>query len=73
MNMCAVVLEVERCSLLVCDCCTHRKVVVHTPCACCFCVGDCVCIRYNGSMTMSIPPQITAECICRIPERCCCR
>ena len=44
-----------------------RDVVVHTPCAGRFCVGDRVRIGYNGIMTMSLPPQISAECIVRIP------
>lgn len=64
--MTAIVREVENCSLLVCDCCTSQEVVVHTPIACCFCFGDKVCIRYNGIMTMSLPPQITATCIKKI-------
>ena len=62
-TMIARVLCVECCRLLVCDCCTHQEVLVHTDRACCFSCGDCVCIRYSGAMTMSIPPQITATCI----------
>ena len=27
--------------------------------------GDCLCIHYNGAMTSSIPPQISATCIHR--------
>lgn len=57
------------CELLVCDLCNGREVLVHTDKACCFCPGQCVCIEYNGAMTMSIPPQISAECIQQI---CCC-
>lgn len=59
----ATVLQVCCCSLLVCDCCTCQQILVHTDDACCFRVGDCVCIEFSGAMTMSIPPQITADCI----------
>ena len=52
--------------LMVCDCCTGQEVHVHTEKACCFSVGDLVCIKYSGAMTMSIPPQISANTICRI-------
>lgn len=62
----ARVTQVCCCSLLVCDCCTHQEVLVHTDEACCFCVGDCLCIEFSGAMTMSIPPQITATCIRRV-------
>lgn len=65
-TMCATVLEVQQGSLLVCDCCTHQQVQVNTDQACCFSVGDYLCIHYNGAMTMSIPPQISAQCISRI-------
>lgn len=72
MTMNATVLNVKKCSLLVCDHCTSQKVIVHTPKACCFCDGDKICIEYNGIMTRSIPPQITADNITRIPS-CECR
>lgn len=62
-TMVASVISVECCSLLVCDHCTRQQVLVHTDEACCFSCGDCVCIHYNGAMTMSVPPQITATCI----------
>ena len=65
-SMCARVLQVQRDQLLVCDCCTCQRVVVLTEKACCFCPGDCVCIRYNGAMIMSIPPQINAACIWKL-------
>lgn len=64
-TMYATVLCVDDDCLLVCDCCTREKVIVHTPKAGCFCPGDRVCIRYNGQRTCSIPPQITACHICR--------
>ena len=65
-TMHANVLRVERCQLLVCDCGTRQEVIVHTPAAQCFRLGDCVCIEFSGAMTMSIPPQITATCITRL-------
>lgn len=71
-TMYASVLDVRRCSLLVCDLCTAQEVIVHTSEACCYCPGDRLCITYDGLMTMSIPPQITAICIRRIPA-CSCR
>jgi len=52
-------------SLLVCDCSTCQQVQVNTANACCYQVGDCLCIHYNGAMTNSIPPQISATCIHR--------
>ena len=64
MNAC--VLRVCRCSLLVCDLSTSQEVLVHTPKACCFRVRDKVCIEYSGAMTNSLPPQISAESICRM-------
>lgn len=67
-TMRARVLRVQCDSLLVCDCCACQRVVVHTTHACCFCPGDLVCIRFNGAMTASIPPQISATCITK--ERC---
>ena len=67
MTMQATVMEVRESSLLVCDLSMGRDVVVHTPCAGRFCVGDRVRIGYNGIMTMSLSPQISAECIVRIP------
>ena len=68
-TMKARVLRVGCCQLLVCDLCGCQEVLVHTDRACCFRVGQCICIEYNGAMTMSIPPQISAECIQQI---CCC-
>lgn len=62
-TICATVLRGGRCRLCVCDHCTGQEIIVHTPCACHFRRGDCVCIKFSGAMTMSIPPQITAICI----------
>ena len=52
-------------SLLVCDCSTCQQVQVNTANACRYQVGDRLCIHYNGAMTNSIPPQISATCIHR--------
>ncbi|WP_298017405.1 hypothetical protein [uncultured Dysosmobacter sp.] len=68
-TMKACILRVCPCDLLVCDLCTSQEVLVHTPQACCFRVGQKVCIEYSGAMTMSIPPQISADSIC--PMNCC--
>lgn len=65
-TMKACILRVCCCDLLVCDLCTSQEVLVHTSQACCFRVGEKVCIEYSGAMTMSIPPQITATCIKRL-------
>ena len=69
-TMHAAVLRVCPCQLLVCDHDTSQEVLVHTPKACCFSVGEQICIEYNGIMTRSIPPQITADCVRR--ASCCC-
>lgn len=62
----ARVTEVCPCHLMVCDRCGGQKIQVNTPQAPCFSVGDCVCIQYNGVMTSSLPPQISADSICRM-------
>ena len=71
-TMKARVLRVCCCELLVCDLCTSQEVLVHTDKACCFCVGQCVCIEYRGAMTMSIPPQISADCVKLLGNGGCC-
>ena len=65
-TMKACVLQVNDCDLLVRDCSTKQEVVVHSDRACRFSVGDTVCIVYNGVMTLSIPPQISAMSIRKI-------
>ena len=65
-TMCAQVLQVCPCRLLVCDQDTCQQVLVHTPRACCYCPGECLCIQFDGAMTNSIPPQISAKCIRRL-------
>lgn len=70
-SMEACILEVRCCcQLLVCDLSNHQKVLVHTDRACCFCPGERVMIEYNGAMTLSIPPQISADRICRVSQCC---
>lgn len=65
-TMKACILRVCPCDLLVCDLCASQEVLVHTPQASCFRVGEKVCIEYSGAMTMSIPPQISADSISRM-------
>lgn len=66
MIMKALVVSVQRDSLLVRDLASGQNVRVNTPMAQQFCPGNVVLIRYNGMMTMSIPPQISAQSIRRI-------
>lgn len=70
-TMTATILEVQCCSLLVCDTCTHQQVLVHADDACTYHCGEHVCIHYNGIMTNSLPPQITAHHIHRMGATCC--
>ena len=73
-TMIATVLTVQNNALLVCDQSVSEEVIVHTANARCFCPGDRVSIDYNGIMTRSIPPQISAHCIRKLPAcGCCCR
>ena len=49
-----------------------QEVAVNTDCACRFCPGDRVCVCHSGAMTMSIPPQISADCVkCFSCVNCC--
>ncbi len=73
MLMIATVQEVRRNSLLVRDRATGQEVVVNTNYARCFSAGDRVSIFYNGVMTASLPPQISAIRIRRIMPGCGCR
>ena len=70
-TMRATVLSAQNCRMSVCDQSTSQEVVVHPPCACHFRAGDQVCITYSGAMTMSIPPQITADFITRLSPSTC--
>lgn len=56
----ATVLASQCCNLLVRDHSTFQEVFVRSNQACCFRAGDQVRVEYNGVMTMSLPPQITA-------------
>ncbi len=68
MTMQATVLEVRPDHLIVLDHSTVQKVRVNTPDARRFRMGNLVCIRYSGRMTMSLPPQISASRITVIPR-----
>lgn len=63
--MTATVLRVNAGSLLVKDS-IHQEVLVHFRNARRFSQGDHIRITFNGQMTRSIPPQITATSIQRI-------
>ncbi|WP_161846005.1 hypothetical protein [Pseudoflavonifractor sp. 524-17] len=66
MTMLATVCQVYSDALLVCDHATHQEVVVNTSQAASFQPGNQVRIQYSGAMTRSIPPQISAICICLV-------
>jgi len=70
-TMYATVRQVNSDSLLVYDHGTQQEVLVFTDNACCFRPCDRVCICYNGIMTRSIPPQITADRITKQNNSCC--
>lgn len=61
MTMRATVLNVQCDQLLVFDHENNQRVRVIYPNSCRFRLGNHVCIRYNGIMTASIPPQIAAD------------
>lgn len=63
MNMIATVIQVNPRSLLVRDEETGEEVMVFFRNAGSFSVGDRINITFNGQMTLSIPPQITATSI----------
>lgn len=71
MTMCAVILEISDMRLLVRDSKTDQEIAVNTRCNCNFRVGDRVIIVYNGAMTRSIPPQISAIRIRKAPFNIC--
>lgn len=72
MIMIAMVQEVRPNQLLVRDRANFKSVVVNTNDTRCFSVGDIVSILYNGAMTKSLPPQISAIRIRRLfPRRNC--
>jgi len=67
MIMFATVIQSDPDSLLVRDLSTGGEVQVNTPDANQFAPGDQVRITFSGAMTLSIPPQISATNIQRIP------
>ncbi len=72
MIMIAMVREVRPNQLVVRDRANFQSVVVNTNDTRCFSVGDIVSILYNGVMTKSLPPQISAIRIRRLfPRRNC--
>ena len=71
MVMVATVLSTQRSNMLVFDFSNRQQVQVNTNDTFRFCPGDLVRIRYNGAMTMSIPPQISATSIVRISSSRC--
>ena len=73
MLMLATVQEVRLNSLLVRDRAASQEVVVNTRNTRGFSPGDIVRIFYNGVMTQSIPPQISAIGISRLSPPWCCR
>ena len=68
-TMCATVLRVCPCELCVCDHENCQQVLVHTDNACCFRVGQQVCIEFSGAMTRSCPPQFTGRTRWNSPGR----
>lgn len=64
-TMDACILQVQCGALLVQDLATGQEVLVHTSQACCFCPGEQVVIEYDGIMSLSQPPQISARRIYR--------
>lgn len=62
----ASILEINGNQLLVFDHATQQEVAVNLRCGCNFRINDNVKIIYNGIMTMSIPPQISAQRITKI-------
>lgn len=66
MIMIATIREVWTSRLLVRDHATGQEVMVNTDCTKCLSTGDRVGIWYNGVMTKSLPPQISAIRIRRL-------
>lgn len=71
MRMCAEILEIRDRQLLVRDSETEQEIAVNTRCNCNFRVGDKIIIFYDGTMTRSIPPQISAKRIRKAPFNIC--
>ena len=49
---------------------TGQDVVVFTANACRFRAGERILVEYSGAMAMSLPPQISADCIRRVSGCC---
>lgn len=64
-TMLATVVRAWGTQVLVRDNSNNQEVLVNTRCSTCnLSAGDQVRIVYNGAMTNSIPPQISAQSIC---------
>ena len=68
MVMTGMVLRVNARSMLVRDLNNGQQVLVNFGNARSFRVGDTVRIAYNGAMTFSVPPQITATSVTRMMQ-----
>ncbi len=73
MLMIATIMSVRFNSLIVRDRATSQIVVVNTRNTRGFHPGDVISILYNGVMTRSMPPQISAIRIWRLSSPWCCR
>ena len=64
-NVCfrGTVRSVEDGQLLVRNWESCQDVVVFYDGACRFSCGQCVRVHYNGIMTLSLPPQVNADCV----------
>ena len=71
MILLASVISVRGNHLLVLDLTERQQVKVVTGDTSRFCTGDLVRIRFNGIMTRSIPPQITAQHIAKLSPPLC--
>ena len=65
-TMCATVLRVCPCELCVCDHENCQQVLVHTDNACCFRVGQQVCIEFSGAIDPELsrprsPPTVSGR------------
>lgn len=69
MTMCAEVIGTDCGRLLVSELPSGEEVLVNANCICRFKKGDKIKIIYDGIMTRSIPPQISADRICCCGEK----
>lgn len=68
MEMDAIVISIDPRGLLVRDSATGNEVFVNFGNPRLFSPGDAIRITFNGIMTNSLPPQISASSIARIPQ-----